>query len=487
MSAKATLAPLKGHISVDLDPFSRQWVLSHDLSHEIFDLGAYRGVALVYDDADGSAVVACEPFEEGGEHRFVIVEDVLVYSVYLDQELRPLILERGSDQPLFIEDLRCRHDLVDLTLPRPHNGTAASWELADFDRRQWAGLSWRWSLHSLYNMCNLRAHQGHRWLWVAKNIVRWERYMQNCFPEAPGEAIQKAQPRSAPAPEVERSPICLPWPSCTSYAVLALLVRFFGNSAPQSGALTCEQARVVARGVFVNLLQLCSGEAFALQLLLSEQAHVRWPRPSCGANAIQVEVGARLMVDMSNLDFATLDDPRDPCAVWFATFVAEGGPVQPLVALFEGVAQWATRKTSRKLGLLGQLCVGVARRLESALSDFKCSVAMPPLDGCVVERRAFDPHHTSLANVSNELFRHWQAQQERFEVRPTMVSMASDKSRVLGQSLLSSLFVLPDNTATWAFPVVELVEARGEGPKPAMPSSYRQEWVSDRASSDLDR
>lgn len=73
-----------------------------------------------------------------------------------------------------------------------------------------------------------------------------------------------------------------------------------------------------------------------------------------------------------------------------------------------------------------------------------------------VTKRSFDCHRSVVNKVSSELVRYWQGVEDHFSATPQFLSLCSDKSRVLSQSLLSTVVVTPTNVAAWAFPIVPL-------------------------------
>lgn len=80
-----------------------------------------------------------------------------------------------------------------------------------------------------------------------------------------------------------------------------------------------------------------------------------------------------------------------------------------------------------------------------------------------VTKRSFDCHRSLVSKVSSELVRYWQGVEDLFKAPPQFHSLCSDKSRVLSQSLLSTVLVTPTTVAAWAFPIVRLVQKRPLG------------------------
>ena len=66
----------------------------------------------------------------------------------------------------------------------------------------------------------------------------------------------------------------------------------------------------------------------------------------------------------------------------------------------------------------------------------------------------FDPCSADVRAISTSLARYSEAQTNHFAIQPQYLSISSDKSRVLGRSLLSTVVSQPDGSASWAFPAV---------------------------------
>lgn len=118
--------------------------------------------------------------------------------------------------------------------------------------------------------------------------------------------------------------------------------------------------------------------------------------------------------------------------------------------LLHVVGAWRPRKPGRRSALVGQVLLALAGEIESVVLE----ALQSPQQHLMVQQSNFNYATSSLQHVNRELLKYLQAQQLVFSPMPMMLSLASDKSRVHGQSLCSTVLALPSGQAAWAFPVV---------------------------------
>ena len=121
-----------------------------------------------------------------------------------------------------------------------------------------------------------------------------------------------------------------------------------------------------------------------------------------------------------------------------------------LLDLLEKMQQWRPRPLRRGIELLGQILLRLGLRLEQEVTS-KHRRAV--LAGEAADE-VFPWDTATHAQVSCELVKYWQMQQATMRRGVYHLSMASDKSRVLGMTLLNTAIVFPDNSAFWCFPAV---------------------------------
>lgn len=96
-----------------------------------------------------------------------------------------------------------------------------------------------------------------------------------------------------------------------------------------------------------------------------------------------------------------------------------------------------------------------AARMGCVLSlGIPCTSPLRPQPQVVLQK--FDAHTSTTVQQSAELLRHWQVAESFLVNIPQFLSLASDKSRVLGKSLQVTALLTPDNIGIWTFPVVRL-------------------------------
>lgn len=92
-----------------------------------------------------------------------------------------------------------------------------------------------------------------------------------------------------------------------------------------------------------------------------------------------------------------------------------------------------------------------------------------------MERQRFDAHGSTTMQMSTELLRYWQAGEALLAHTPQFLTIAPDKSRVLGRTLSVSAIITNDNIGIWAFPVVRCL-AHGYGLQGPRIRSKRPFW-----------
>lgn len=157
----------------------------------------------------------------------------------------------------------------------------------------------------------------------------------------------------------------LPWPSCSTAGLLALLMRFWASPTQQAGLLTDPGADLAAKATTDLLLGVFVGHGCELRLLLSVDADLRWPRPPTGRNLVRLWIDEWLAVDTDSIDFTMLPEPQDPIDLWLRDVLR--APRLTLRDLLQAAMHWRPRRAERKHNILGQLILMVAVALEERL------------------------------------------------------------------------------------------------------------------------
>ena len=130
--------------------------------------------------------------------------------------------------------------------------------------------------------------------------------------------------------------------------------------------------------------------------------------------------------------------------------------VQPaeisVVALLQELVRWRPRPPTRRNSLLGQMLVRLAELLDRAVVRAHAQSVVDPTHSVAV--REFDWEKATTEEAAVELSKYRQAQTKMLSGHLRHMALATDKSRVLGMSLLSTAVTLPTNQACWLFPVV---------------------------------
>lgn len=446
----ATLVPYQGSLWVDRDPWSGAFVLSHAISKE---RRVYEGFSEVYlEYIDDDAVLVCHPEGDEGEspHEFRCLEQELCL-VYDAGEGRTLLVLDDSASPRSLEELNREHKPVRVSFLCGPRGEECWLEVGVFARPLYGGLRVRWNLHEMFDRLSLRCHRGERWNWVSKNWFVWTTFASELFPDSADSFAKGLLPDHLETSQSKASGP-LSWPSCTSALLVGLLARFCMSSSAQAGRFRDEDACRAADELLEGVLKSLAGTAWQMQLLVDSKASLRWPRPPHGANAISLSVDVCLTVDIG-IPWAEVEKPQDACVKFFNDLWLTHGSQLPLTGLLHDLVCWRPRSISARHSLLGQVLMQIGLQLEVLVIR---ALERPgsPQDKLQAVPMNYDPAHESVESTSRFLVRYHQAQLRTFETVPQYLSLASDKSRVLGTTLMQTSLTLPDNRALWCFPVV---------------------------------
>lgn len=186
------------------------------------------------------------------------------------------------------------------------------------------------------------------------------------------------------------------------------------------------------------------GRSWQIFLLVDSRANLRWPRPPMGANAIALTVDERLLVDIG-LPWAEVEKPKDQCVAFFEDFLLTEGTKVSLFAFLAALVRWRPRSLAARHSLFGHVLMQVGSALEKVLLEV---LEHGPTQGTMqVAPVNFDPSSESVDSISRRLVRYHEAQLRTFEQTPQYIALASDKSRVLGSTLMQTSITLPDNSA----------------------------------------
>ena len=184
-------------------------------------------------------------------------------------------------------------------------------------------------------------------------------------------------------------------------------------------------------------------------LHLSLQATIAWPAGPTGSNPVEIEVKeGKVTIPDSPL---VLENPA--CRLLKVAEDVHLVPGMPLTEFMRALVQWRPRPAGSRFSMLAQVFVRLTQLLEKKLLRVIASAeAGMPVD-MDIEVDTFDWEHASADEASVQLTKYRQAL-KRLLANQKYIALATDKSRVLGLSLLSTCVSLPNNEACWLFPVV---------------------------------
>lgn len=175
-----------------------------------------------------------------------------------------------------------------------------------------------------------------------------------------------------------------------------------------------------------------------------------WSAVCSGTSFVVLDVEVNLRVQLGRVDWQALPSPNDSVARFLQQLHLEDGSISVIELLAEVVA-WRPRTGAFKSMLLGQVSLQIAIAVDEVCLA-RLGEPAHSSGALSVRQRVFDARTDSLGDISKELVRYWQVAEEKFRCLPKHLSLASDKSRVLGLTLMSTVFVGPGNFGAWAFP-----------------------------------
>lgn len=264
---------------------------------------------------------------------------------------------------MYIEDRRDKFDLMQVTIKCGHQQLECELSGVVLQYAGYYMYKCRFNLHSLYTALGLTAYQGQRWTWVAKNLDTWAAYGQQILPEHK-DFVLRGMPNDT-SKLGEEGVSSMPWPTVSTFSLLALLVRFSSAPSAQAGALRGD-SKFSAKALCQALLLALQGRAFDLELFLSGDVLMTWPRPAAASNAVVLQVDEELQVCLA-VDFDSLASPADPTVQWLSD-LADRSPSMGLYDFMATAHNWRPRTPSRRFAFFGQLILQVGIHLDLALS-----------------------------------------------------------------------------------------------------------------------
>jgi hypothetical protein len=308
----------------------------------------------------------------------------------------------------------------------------------------------RWNLHDVYDMLGLTVHHGRRWQWSHRHMPLWVKFLKQLYP---GDTSAMSMGLRSDLPLVGEPFLKLDFPSCSSAGLLAVAFRWWASSAPQAGRLTNKKAVQAAKEFCEALVKVMAHNSFHLNILVGSESCVRWPRPWRGSGAKKVIVDRGVVV-LDSVKWGDDDARKDGMCFYFGHMMERLGPRVDLMQFMSELVRWRPKHRVELRGvLLGQVVATLSQQLEQRCLEALRGRAFE--GNCLqVEKHVFRSKGASAEALARELTRYLLVVHEHYLVKPKMVSMASDKSRVKGSSLLSSFVATSDNVANWCFPVV---------------------------------
>lgn len=235
-----------------------------------------------------------------------------------------------------------------------------------------------------------------------------------------------------------------------SLEFIALLSRLAFSPSPQAGRLSEHEAVQASCSLLEAFLSGLAERRWVMRVAMCGRPSLEWPGVCSGTNLVVIDVEVNLRVHLGRVDWEALPSPTDSLARFLQELPLEDGSISVIELLAEVVA-WRPRTGAFKSTLLGQVSLQIAIAVEEACLA-RLGEVVQSLSALSVRQKVFDARTDSLADISKELVHYWQVAEEKFRCMPKHLGLASDKSRVLGLTLMSTVFVGADNVGAWAFP-----------------------------------
>lgn len=460
----ATLLAGSDVLTVGRDPWSGHFVLSNLVSREHIAYDGYESMFLQHGEDGDSVLVCVRPGDVQHENlEFKYPDDELQYSAYSDGQGRNLLVNRVDMEPVYVAQLQKRLSLATLSLRCGARRQECKLQIGIFEFPGFCDTHMRFNLHEVYDVLARASHQ-HRWTWVSRNWSSWAVNCNELLPFAE-DGLMKSLGTAADLEADTKHDSPLLWPSCSSYMLVALLSRFGLSAAPQAGRLRDEESVRASQEIL---------EAIALKLLLHSRAELKWPGTPMGENPVELDIDEDARVNIGTA-WRQLPHPQDQCIKFFEDMVLAQGSSVSLVDLLAQVVTWRPRSIKARHVLLGQLIIRIAIEFERVVGEVIDSAAQNEFVSA--SRQEFQVGKCSSREMSRHLVCVVNAQRKFFSTPPVYLSIASDKSRVLGTTLLSSCLVTPQNKATWCFPIVRRLVVPGGGRVRLLCKKEEQWWI----------
>ncbi len=187
-------------------------------------------------------------------------------------------------------------------------------------------------------------------------------------------------------------------------------------------------------------------------------ASLRRFRPTVGEISVCFEVGGDLQICFSSRQPVQLPSPLNPAATFFSDIGLDTSGSVSLIDVLLAAEKWKPNgrfivQQKKRHAMLSQLFLAVGSEVELRLDadskqedgaggDFTCPAA-------------FDPHSCSCVQLNAMVLKYWSAQQDfTRDEDMSFLSLASDKSRVLGLSLMNTCLVTSSGRGMWCIPAV---------------------------------
>jgi hypothetical protein len=243
---------------IELDEADGHFYLTDILTREQHQLSSGEWT-LVFDDetGEGALCTVCD-----GEPTHLFVRDLMKCMLHRDMTSKELYIAMDYNHlPFPLQTLQCKYVEGIVKVKVGTLRTVAALRVCVMSRPRTAKQEVFWDLLDLYKLLQLTCYQGVPSSWAFRGICRWSAWCAPCIG-----VEQFIQSTSAVHAEVSFAQRCLPFPACSTAALLALLARW-AYWPRDKGGLSSVQSQTAAREFLHGLLR---GAAYSNTMFVSD-------------------------------------------------------------------------------------------------------------------------------------------------------------------------------------------------------------------------
>lgn len=447
-AVQATPLPELGLVALWFDIAVGAWYIGHKVTCEVkkLDFGDYtpHEVELRFDE-DGFGVVVAAGADDAVWTAALL--ELFKISVFTARGGAQYILEApAGDQTvlMYLDDVLRIYALVRLRCCRMGSLLSTlEFQAAIFEHPRPCGCHVMWDLASIVRGLELdpaKPGTSMRGKWLHNRWPAWEAWLESM--EHPG-TLMKSQQYYREGVDIDADR-CLPWPSASSGAVVAIVARLLSLN-PQYGGIVganSDRRRESLKLMLRRLVELACASPWTMRLRADPECELQSaPAPPTGQVPVMVEVGQNGALGWLETPDSVRSSVWDG---WTRLPTATLGDLLLAVVNMGQSERSLAKQVFREVGLQIDAVLMTTYDIEREVQCGATEVYILPGGG---------GSSSSLNDVALEakLCRHLRSGHLLCKGDLMHFSFASDSSRVGSTSLMNAIAVLPDNHA-WSMP-----------------------------------